>query len=573
LNKFAVPLILLPVRGKSIQIYKVLYLLPNKHVFISRLLEKMIPTHKYTRAQPKQMSYSIIVAGIRQSVDSIAIGNNGTIPWNCPVDMLHFRNTTTEAPEGWRNVVVMGRKTWESIPANRRPLKGRYTVVLTRSPEYDLGLGANIGKDVCVLTSLSDLVTWFDAVRKAKKFHHCFIAGGGDIYRQVLEMGICSRLFLTEIIPDQEGMGRKMDTFVTFNPDEWETKQMINLSALHSGKRERGKIGENVDVDKPEITNNGNAKAILFNLSIANRGEKHLLETMKRIVEEGTPSPNRTGVAARYTYGERFEYDLRGGRFPLLTTRRAFPRGIFEELMWFLRGQTDASILQEKKVHVWDGNSTREFLDEVGLVGNREGDIGAGYGFQLRHFGAEYKGCDADYDGKGRDQLAALVEGIRHTPLSRRHVVSFWNPTEHLAPTADELGQGWEPSTALPPCHMQYHWNVNPDEKTIECCFFQRSSDLFLAGSWNACSAALWTYLLGWMTGYEPKKVVMMTANTHVYDNHREQVLEQCRRIPTAPPLLRIAPKRDIRSITDFEWEDLEILNYRPQPAIRGKMN
>lgn len=167
--------------------------------------------------------------------------------------------------------------------------------------------------------------------------------------------------------------------------------------------------------------------------------ELQYLRCIARILKEGEKRDDRTGVGTLATFGTTMRYSLRDGTLPLFTTKRTFWAGIAKELLWFIAGSTDAKRLSEQGVRIWEGNSSREFLDKRGLVEYQEGDIGPGYGFQWRHFGAEYRGCDADYTGEGVDQLAECIHKIRNNPTDRRIVMSAWNPT-----ALKEM--------ALPPC-------------------------------------------------------------------------------------------------------------------------
>lgn len=139
--------------------------------------------------------------------------------------------------------------------------------------------------------------------------------------------------------------------------------------------------------------------------------EYQYLDHIKKILETGVKRGDRTGVGTYSIFGAQMRYSLRNNIFPLLTTKRVFWRGVVEELLWFIRGSTNAFELKDKNVHIWDANSTREFLDSVGLQNNEAGDLGPVYGFQWRHYGAEYEGMRANYENKGIDQLAQVICG------------------------------------------------------------------------------------------------------------------------------------------------------------------
>ena len=159
------------------------------------------------------------------------------------------------------------------------------------------------------------------------------------------------------------------------------------------------------------------------------RHEEHqYLELIRNIIDHGNTKGDRTGVGTRSMFGAQMRFSLRDEQFPLLTTKRVFWRGVAEELLWFIRGCTSAKALSDKNVHIWDANGSRQFLDKLGHTDREEGDLGPVYGFQWRHFGAEYTTMHADYTGKGQDQLAKVIETIKTNPDDRRIIMSAWNP-------------------------------------------------------------------------------------------------------------------------------------------------
>lgn len=183
--------------------------------------------------------------------------------------------------------------------------------------------------------------------------------------------------------------------------------------------------------------------------------EEQYLQLIRDILQTGVPRGDRTGTGTLSKFGVQMRFSLRDGTFPLLTTKRTFFRGIAEELVWFIAGSTHAKPLQDKKIRIWDGNSTREFLDSRGLHDREEGDLGPIYGFQWRHSGAKYKGAHHDYTGEGVDQLAQCIELIKKNPDSRRIIMSAWNPSD-----LKEM--------ALPPCHIQVQFYVADGELSCQ---------------------------------------------------------------------------------------------------------
>lgn len=248
-------------------------------------------------------------------------------------------------------------------------------------------------------------------------------------------------------------------------------------------------------------------------------------------------------------------FDLRNGTFPLLTTKKTFWRGIAEELLWFIAGSTDAKLLQAKNVRIWDANSTREFLDRAGFGDREEGDLGPVYGFQWRHFGAEYTDCHADYTGKGIDQLRDVIERIRSNPTDRRMIMCAWNAVD-------------VPKMALPPCHCLVQFYVSDGE--LSCQLYQRSADMGLGVPFNIASYALLTHMIAHVTGLRTGDFVHTLGDAHVYLNHVEQLREQVQREPIAFPTLRI--KRTVERIEDFTFDDFEMINYKSHEPIKMDM-
>ncbi|XP_066998804.2 thymidylate synthase isoform X2 [Anabrus simplex] len=214
--------------------------------------------------------------------------------------------------------------------------------------------------------------------------------------------------------------------------------------------------------------------------------EYQYLEQIQRIITCGVKRDDRTGVGTLSLFGAQMRYSLRNGVFPLLTTKRVFWRGVVEELLWFIRGSTNAKELQEKKIHIWDGNSSRQFLDSLGFTDREEGDLGPVYGFQWRHIGAKYVDMHTNYSGEGLDQLKEVIDTIRTRPFDRRIIMCAWNPMDI-------------PKMALPPCHCLVQFYVANNE--LSCQLYQRSADMGLGVPFNIASYSLLTYMIAHVTG------------------------------------------------------------------------
>merc|ERR1719198_2373377 len=242
--------------------------------------------------------------------------------------------------------------------------------------------------------------------------------------------------------------------------------------------------------------------------------------------------------------------------FPLLTTKRVFWRGVVEELLWFIKGDTNAQNLSDKGVKIWDGNGSKEFLEKRGLGHREEGDLGPVYGFQWRHFGAKYVDMHTDYTGQGVDQLAQVIETLKKNPQDRRIIMSAWNPAD-----LDQM--------ALPPCHMFCQFYVSSNNE-LSCCLYQRSCDMGLGVPFNIASYALLTLMIAQVTGLKPGDFVHMMGNTHVYENHVDALRGQCMRTPRPFPVVKLRP--DVTDIDAFRTDDIELLNYHPHPKVEMKM-
>lgn len=228
-----------------------------------------------------------------------------------------------------------------------------------------------------------------------------------------------------------------------------------------------------------------------------------------------------------------------------------YSRGVAEELLWFVSGCTNANKLSEKKVTIWDANGTKEFLTKCGLGHREQGDLGPVYGFQWRHFGAEYVDMHTDYTGQGIDQLANVIETIKTNPDSRRIILSAWNPTDI-------------PKMALPPCHTMCQFFVLDGE--LSCQLYQRSGDMGLGVPFNIASYALLTVMVAHVCGLRPGDFVHTLGDAHVYSNHVEPLKVQLERTPRPYPTLTI--KRKVDSIDDFTMDDFVLEGYKPHPKI-----
>lgn len=256
------------------------------------------------------------------------------------------------------------------------------------------------------------------------------------------------------------------------------------------------------------------------------------LDLLRKILAEGNDKTDRTGTGTRSLFGYQMRFDLSEG-FPLLTTKKLHIKSIIHELLWFLRGDTNIAYLRANGVKIWD-----EWADP-------NGDLGPVYGRQWRSWPTP--------DGRQIDQIQQVLETIRQNPDSRRIVVSAWNVAE-----LDQM--------ALCPCHCLFQFYVSKGR--LSCQLYQRSADVFLGVPFNIASYALLTHMIAHVSGLQAGEFIHTFGDVHLYKNHMDQALEQLSRSPKALPRLKINP-----SVTDlygFRYEDFEIVDYHPEPAIKA---
>ncbi|KAL2832420.1 hypothetical protein BDW59DRAFT_169325 [Aspergillus cavernicola] len=330
--------------------------------------------------------------------------------------------------------------------------------------------------------------------------------------------------------------------------------------------------------DTPQNQNNGTITTAIPTTPHNPAHEEHqYLNLIRQILSEGEHRPDRTGTGTRSLFAPtpmRFSLSKPDPAnpssnlpiLPLLTTKRVFLRAVLAELLWFISGSTSSIPLSTAGIKIWDGNGSREFLDRVGLSHREEGDLGPVYGFQWRHFGAEYVDAKTDYSGQGVDQLAEVVRKIKETPFDRRIILSAWNPADLK-------------KMALPPCHMFAQFYVSypnglEERGELSCLLYQRSCDMGLGVPFNIASYALLTHIIAHATGLDAGKLIHTMGDAHVYLDHVEALEEQLTREPTEFPGLRI--KRADRGsglVDGWKEDEFEVAGYQPHRAIKMKMS
>ena len=273
-------------------------------------------------------------------------------------------------------------------------------------------------------------------------------------------------------------------------------------------------------------------------------------DLIQNILDNGIDRNDRTGIGSRFINGSTLKWDLSKG-FPILTTRRIALRIAFEETMFFLRGETDTKILEEKKINIWKGNTTREFLDNRGLQHLPEGSIGTGYSHSWRNFGGDL-GVN-----NGIDQIKDLLTGLKNDPNGRRHIVTAWNPQQNNG-------------TPLPPCHIMHMYSVF--NNNLNSCWIQRSVDSVFGLPYNILSYSFLNHVFAKHLGLTPGEVTFFGWDVHIYQNQMDMVKEQLIREPRILPFINI--KKELPTFDDIlslEWEDVELIGYNPYPDIKDK--
>ncbi len=269
---------------------------------------------------------------------------------------------------------------------------------------------------------------------------------------------------------------------------------------------------------------------------------KQYHDLLQHVLDNGTQKGDRTGTGTKSVFGYQMRFNLAEG-FPMVTTKKLHLKSIIHELLWFLKGDTNISYLQENGVRIWN-----EWADE-------NGNLGPVYGYQWRN-----------WNGDEIDQIKEIVETLKNNPNSRRMLVSAWNPSvlpDTSLSFSENVANG---KAALPPCHAFFQFYV-ADGK-LSCQLYQRSADIFLGVPFNIASYALFTLMMAQVCGFEPGEFIHTFGDAHIYNNHFDQVQLQLSRDPRPLPKMVLNP--EVKNILDFTFEDFTLLDYDPHPHIKG---
>lgn len=540
------------------------------------------------------------------------ISKKGVIPWKIAEDINYFQDVTKRpCVASKQNAVVMGKNTWLSLPkidGKITGLKDRVNLVVSTTLVHE-DVHEDVNDDVCIiLKSLQDAVDYCNY----KGIPQLFVCGGSLLYKEALETLAIDKFYLTMIDQDY-----KCDNFfpIVYFSKDTSTEAVKDFTVKDTS------IDTNVETTFCTYRLDAKGPSIL-DAPLKNHEECKYLDLLNSIVNFGQHEQTRNSFTYSL-FGKHLSFDLSLG-FPLITTKKVFFRGIVEELLFFLRGDTNTNHLSEKGINIWKDNTRKSFLDGMGL-NYEEGDMGPMYGYQLLHYGAPYKGMNGDHDrevysnrpwsgiicgmiaavfglfipglaffffffvligiiyfhiskadaNKGFDQLEYCLNLFKRDPFSRRIMMTTYNPT-----MAKE--------GCLYPCHgISILFNVHRGIDRVDgstthvmsCMMTQRSADMFLGIPFNIASYALLVHILCEMINndetykgykYTPGTLTMSLGNVHVYESHYTQCIRQIMREPYSFPQLKINKK--IRTVKELCYEDIELVNYNSYPVIPAKM-
>ncbi len=514
-----------------------------------------------------------LIANVNFSNSRLIVGQNGELVSPIKKDLAFFKTVTMNS------IVVMGRRTWFSLPQNARPLVGRVNIVITNNPdllpvntlkrlfvqvknnpaiipikkvllEY-CGYknknfkikNSNVIHSKCVFMTLLEFEKWFQTQEK-----DVFIIGGGELYNTFLQTTNPilkpSKLYITEVKSKEKQKAGNLST-IDYIPSEY---FISSISEKYNY----------VDSDFRFLT---------YHLGNNGSSEQVYIDLLSDTLENGKTRLDRTNTGTLSVFGRQTKIDI-SKSIPILTTKRIPWKSCIEELLWFLRGDTCSKILEKKGVNIWKGNTSREFLDARGLEHYPEGVLGPGYSWQWRFFGAKYSSNFADTSKintdliGGVDQIEEILHQLKTDPFSRRIVLTAWNPTD-------------SEKMALVACHLLVTFYVEQDSdgvKHLSCHYIMRSNDLFLGAPWNIMSYATLTYIFAMKAGMVPKELVYSCSDAHIYSNHTLQVEEQIKRPIRSAPCMILNESIKNKRWQDISVDDFEVVGYFPDKAIKGKM-
>jgi len=471
-----------------------------------------------------------------------AIGLNNNLIYKIPSDMKYFRHVTESSniTKDKKNVILMGRKTFESLP-KMKPLKNRFNLVVSsQSDKLSQKFKYN---NLKFFNNIDESLDFCN--NKSKYLGDLYVCGGGQIYDYFLKNDLLDEILINKIIEPKIDIG---DVFFPNICEKTYNYSLFNEKIIHHD--DNCIISNN---NKKISTKFINQRFVRYN----NFEEQKYLDLLKEVSHVGYERNTRNSIT-KTRFGVKLDFCLKKSTFPLITTKKVHFKSVVHELLWFLSGKTNIDYLKKNKVNIWNKNTSLNFLRKNNL-NYKEGETGPIYGFQWRHFNAKYLGDTTEYKGKGIDQIQNVINLINNDPTSRRIFMSAWNPCQ-----IKEM--------CLPPCHVSYQFFVSfneKKEKLLSCMMYQRSGDLFLGIPFNIASTALLTYLIASVTNCTPDKISIVIGDAHIYDNHIDAINRQLKRKSYRFPKIEVNKKSNI---DDFVFEDIKLIDYKSHGPIKADM-
>ena len=482
-------------------------------------------------------------------------GINNRLPWEkCKEDMDNFKSITTDVFNN--SYVVMGRKTFESLP---NKLTDRTNVVISKTLEItNVVISKTLSENNvnCILKLIDNRVN-VKISKKIEEGKYDLLFNSFDEFIKSIPYDNNAKIF---VIGGKSLIEECLSKYKNIVDNVYIS--IINKEVIDGENKVYLDI--NLDDYKPYLKNICHKKEVtIYHYTFPEHQELQYLNLLnKTMIGHHRQTRNAKTISI---FSEKLSFDLTK-EFPLLTTKKVFLRGIFEELLFFIRGNTNSKLLENKGVNIWKPNTTKEFIKKCGLP-YEEGDMGPLYGFNWKHFGTEYLGCNYDYTGKGYNQLEYVLYLLENDSSSRRILLTDYNPS-----TAK---QG-----VLYPCHsiiIQFYVSEVGINKMVSMNMYQRSVDEFLGLPFNIASNALFLHLIcntlnvrTETKNYYPDKLNILMGDCHIYEAHLDAVKEQLQRIPYNLPQIQI--KNSYYSLEEYKWEDIKILNYNCYTTIKAEM-
>jgi dihydrofolate reductase/thymidylate synthase len=496
-----------------------------------------------------------LIANVVNYKNKLAIGRDNGLLFRLKEDLKYFQHITTHNLNSNskldKNVVVMGRKTWFSIPREKRPLKNRINLVLTNDKDL-IKLSPYPTFPWTKLDNSVYFINYDQLLKFYKKYTpNMFIIGGSKIYNLFLNNPDIklkpNKIFLTEVYNYIPEIGVEPDTFM----DHFD--QSYKLVGVSDKKHDPGYDLHFRFLEYRHYPNYITEEAKYIKLA-------------KDILENGNERSDRTGVGTISSFGHQLHFDI-SQSIPLLTTKRVQFKGIVEELLFFCRGDTDSKLLDAKNVKIWNGNTTRDFLDNRGLHFYDQGIMGPMYGFMWRNFGGKYSQAFADTSKidlskiGGFDQLSHVEHLLKTDPFSRRIYISNLNPEQ-----SDKM--------VLEPCHVFFQLYVTEEngQKYLSGHFLMRSNDFGCGFPFNITSYTILIYLLALRCNMKPKEIVYSCSDVHIYKNHITQIQQQFTRTPRPFPRLKVNDNVKYKDWSEIQYTDFDLIGYFPYPGIKMEM-